>query len=54
MEAENERQVPFEEAAELAHIYEMDYSETSAKSDEGVKELMENMFESLLKEKLQS
>ena len=48
----NERQVDTQEAAEVAKMYEMDFRETSAKTDEGVKELMEDIFERILQEKL--
>lgn len=44
----NERQVDTQEAGEVAKMYEMDFRETSAKTDEGVKELMEDIFERIL------
>ena len=52
LEQNSERQVASEEGQELATKYNSAYMETSAKTDEGVQDLMENIFEQILVEKL--
>ena len=42
----------FTEADELAKTYSARYIETSAKTEQGIRELMEDIFEQILEEKL--